>query len=277
VLLLAAAGFVCGSVSPAHAQSDADTDDLLDGIDDAPAPPAPKPPPEVRDEALTAPKRKTSDKTQPLRDKAATTEQDQTATIDRIKAVPKKPLLKRRRLELAGMAGVSVNDPYYKHFSAGGSLVFYPHDAFGLGLGVDYLPRDVRIESPNIDIMRQSQTSVMAVFELPTWFYHVDLHWAALYGKLSLFDSFIMHFDLYTSMGFGVAKAGGRYPPMMHFAIGQRFKLAEWMAFRVELRDYVFLDTQQVNSQEHSDIQNYLMVVAGVSFFVPPTFEYTYR
>ena len=49
------------------------------------------------------------------------------------------------------------------------------------------------------------------------------------------------------------------------------------MALRFELRDHVFVDTQEVNGLTRSDIQNYMMFFVGVSFFVPPSFEYRIR
>lgn len=195
---------------------------------------------------------------------------------DRVKAVPRKALLKRHRVELAPMAGLSLNDPYYEHYTVSGSLIFYPHDAFGFGVGADY----VYLHAPtsNIDTVRESLTSVIAAVDLPSLFAHVDLYWLPIYGKVSLFDTAIVNFDLYASAGGGMATAfGGHTRPEVTVAVGQHYVLEQWLALRFEVRDHLFLDTQQANGIMRSSIQSYVMFQAGVSFFIPPTFEYTFQ
>ncbi len=252
----------------AYAQAAKD-DDLLEDLGPA-ATPAPveetvAPPEEVKATSVEKPEAK-----------AATPPPSETATSDRIKAVPRKPVLKNGRLELLGGASLSLNDAYYQHFAFNGAAIFYPHDAFGIGVGVDYIYANAR--SSNIDVVRQTQTSVPAVFEAPKLFAHVDLYWVPIYGKVSLFDSSIVHFEFYGVAGAGVVSAlGSRRPPEANVGLGQRFFLGDWLALRFEVRDHMFVDTLDVNQETRSDIQNYVLFVAGVSFFIPPSFEYSYR
>ena len=198
------------------------------------------------------------------------------ASTDRIKAVPRKPVLKKHRVELFGAASLSLNDAYYQHFALNGAAVFYPHDAFGIGIGADYVYAHPK--TSNIDVVRQSLTSVPAVFELPRLFAHVDLYWIPIYGKVSLFESGIIHFDFYGTAGAGVVSAfGKRRPPEVNVGVGQRFFLGDWLALRFEVRDHLFVDTQDVDGRTRSDVQSYVLFLAGVSFFIPPSFEYSYR
>jgi outer membrane beta-barrel protein len=196
--------------------------------------------------------------------------------FDRIKAVPRKALLKRHRLELTPMFGLSLNDPYFQHLSMSGALVFYLHDAFGIGVGVDYLYLHARTSA--IDDVRQSLTSVLGTFNMPKLFAHVDMYWVPIYGKVSLFDSGIVNFDLYASAGAGVATALGTVnPPEINVAIGQHYVIEQWLALRFEVRDHVFVDTQRANNTPRSSVQSYVMFMAGLSFYIPPTFEYTFQ
>ena len=79
-----------------------------------------------------------------------------------------------------------------------------------------------------------------------------------------------MPFDTYASVGVGVATAlDGRLPPAVNAALGQRFMLTDWMALRFEARTHLFLGTQYANGQPRSDVQSYVMVNGGLSFFVP--------
>ena len=198
------------------------------------------------------------------------------ATQDRVKAVPRRSLLKSKRLELAGFGGVSLNDAFYTHTTAGGAAVYYPHDAFGVGVGVDYFYLHAR-RSVNDDV-RISRVAVPALFDLPTLFAHVDLYWTPLYGKVSVFDSAIVQFDLYATAGAGVATSFGSHSPMaVNLGIGQHYALTHSLALRFEVRDYLFIDTQEANGQARSALQSYVLFYAGVSFFIPPTFENTFQ
>lgn len=261
-------GFVLGAASEAAAQASAD--DVLNGLGDTPAT-TPKPTAEPIKEIEAAPVESSKPKAAPGAAAAAKPE-NAPSNLDRVKAVPRKAMLKRHRLELSPMAAVSLNDPYYQHYAVGGSLVFYPNDAFGIGLGGDYLY--AHVATNNIAIVRQDLIAVPAVFELPTLFAHLDAYWVPVYGKLSLFNSDIINFDFYLTAGIGAAKAGSRYPLAATVGLGQRFVIGDWIALRIEVRDHVFNDSQQVYGVPRSDIQNYLLVFAGVSIFVPPTFDY---
>ncbi len=198
------------------------------------------------------------------------------AALDRIKAVPKKPLLKVHRFELTPMASLSLNDAYYQHYAVGGTAIYYPHDAFGIGLGIDYLYQHTKRNA--VDEVRASLTSVPAVFEAPKMFAHLDVYWVPLYGKFSLFNTAIIPFDVYATAGGGAATAfsNGRWMPAANAGIGTRLGIADWLALRVEVRNHFFLDTQQVDTIERSDVQNYVMAQIGLSFFIPPTFEYSF-
>ena len=76
---------------------------------------------------------------------------------------------------------------------------------------------------------------------------------------------------------------GDRMVPEVNAGIGQRFFLSDWLAVRIEVRDHLYLDNLDIadqrssNVHRRSDIQNYVLLYAGVSFYLPPSFEYTYR
>ncbi|MEL6545231.1 MAG: outer membrane beta-barrel domain-containing protein [Myxococcota bacterium] len=200
---------------------------------------------------------------------------DSPARLDKIKAVPRKAVLKRGRLELAPFASLSMNDAFYQHLALGGSLVYYPQDSFGIGIGVDYLYAN--IETSNVDAVRQGLTSVPGQFEQPQLFAHLDFYWVPIYGKVSLFDSSILHFEFYGTGGLGIASAlDDDIQPAVNFGLGQRMFLSDWFALRVEARDHVYLTNQTVNRVQRSDVQSIVMFYIGASFFIPPSFEYSF-
>ena len=198
------------------------------------------------------------------------------ATLDRVKAVPRKALLKSKRLEVAAFAGVSLNDAFYTHTSAGGAAIFYPHDGFGVGIGVDYLYLHAR-RSVNDDV-RISRIAVPGLYNLPSLFAHADLTWVPLYGKVSVFDAAIIQFDLYATAGLGIASAlTGSTPLALNLALGQHYALSRSLALRFEVRNTLFVDTATDSQGPRSQLQSYVFLSAGVSFFIPPNFETTFQ
>src|SRR5690606_19604875 len=86
-------------------------------------------------------------------------------TLDRVKSVQRKPVLKQYRAEVTPFFSVSLNDAFYTHLTVGGTAVFYPHDAFGIGLSGTYFFAQPKTSIHKV--VRQGQTSVPATFELP--------------------------------------------------------------------------------------------------------------
>ena len=196
--------------------------------------------------------------------------------VDRVKAVPRKELFKRNRLEISPYTGLSLNDAFYEHLTIGGSLVYYPHDVFGIGLGAEYF-----YVHPGTNAQREVRniyTSVPAVFDLPQLFAHLDFYWVPLYGKVSLFDKFILTLDAYTSVGFGIETAFASTSHFAaHFGIGKHIAINQWAAVKVDLRDHIFVDEAIVGGVARSSVQNYVILSLGFSIFVPPTVEYTFQ
>jgi outer membrane beta-barrel protein len=193
---------------------------------------------------------------------------------DRIKAVPRKALLKRRRWELASMGAVSLNDPYMFHAWAGGALAYYPHDSFGVGLGVDY--NVVHLQTSYQDLQRRYNQSLLLDVQQPNVWLHMDLHWVPIHGKIAFFGNRIAHFESYTTLGAGVVsdKFDGKYQPMVMVALGERLSLASWCALRIELRDYVYLAQRHGHVGAASSVQNHVGLFMGVSFFFPSSSLY---
>lgn len=255
-------------------------DDILDGIGDsnktAPSPPpakaaAPAPAPKAAAPAAT-----TASATAPVAAPAAgSVAAGAPSALDRVKAVPRKTLLKRHRFELSPLGQLSLNDAYYQHFAVGGTAIFYLHDSFGVGLGGEWLFS--HLETDNIQAVRQNLISVPSRFELPSMFLHLDAYLVPLYGKLSLFSSDIIHFDTYVVGGVGAAVVGSNKRPAVNLGLGQRFVFGEWLALRVELRDHMFVDTQEVNGLVRSGTQHYVLLMVGASVFLPLSFEYTFQ
>jgi outer membrane beta-barrel protein len=106
-----------------------------------------------------------------------------------------------------------------------------------------------------------------------------NVMWSPIYGKLAFFTDDIMMFDAYLLGGFGLAQTETGSKFASDIGIGLRYFLTSWMVVKLEVRDLIYTETLRLDVQQtqYSDIQNHLLLMAGVSFFFPVDFEYEFQ
>ena len=109
-----------------------------------------------------------------------------------------------------------------------------------------------------------------------------------MYGKLNVLAEQVGHFDLTILAGpdlifhdkvvsaqdAAVLAANGGSPGSEstmggHFGLGARLFLSQWVALRLEVKDYVYGVEVPNNAAAGTDWQNQLFTELGVSFFFP--------
>ncbi len=190
---------------------------------------------------------------------------------DRIKSVQRKAFIKRGRVEFFPYFAMDLNDPFFQHFIVGGAAGFHLADSMSVELRAGGVVGSMKQDA--IKFVRQETDSLIQ--DPPEFRWHADLDfaWAPMYGKVSLLGEGILHFDTYITAGPGVFATDGGVNPAMNIGIGQRYFINDWLVARVEIRDYVFMDTRG----SESDLQNLLILGFSVSGFFPMTFEYEYQ
>ncbi len=191
--------------------------------------------------------------------------------VDRIKSVQRKTFLKKKRVEIFPFFAMDLNDPFYQHFLAGASLSFHLVDSFALELKGGAV-----VGTINQDAVKLVRVNEGAICEnCPQLKYHADanLGWSPIYGKLSLLGESIVHFDTYFSVGGGVFATDSGSNPSVNVGVGQRDFFNDWLVGRIEVRDYIFMDSRN----EISDIQNVMLLSFSLSGFFPTSFEYEFR
>lgn len=190
---------------------------------------------------------------------------------DRIKAVQRKVFLKKQRVELFPYFGFDLNDPFFTHLVLGGSLSYHLVDSLSIDARGGFV-----FASIEKNIVRIIRTEAGAILENPPEFqFHadIDLTWAPIYGKISLFGDAILHFDTYVSGGPGVFGTDEGVNPAFNVGIGQRYFINKWLTFRAELRNYMFIEDRN----NASNLQNLMVVGLFASIFLPTSFEYEFQ
>lgn len=117
--------------------------------------------------------------------------------------------------------------------------------------------------------------------------YGAEVAWAPVYGKLNIVAEKVAHFDLSLLVGADVIShdrvlertdaaalaASGGTPPRDtsmggHVGLGVRVFLAEWLAARLAVKDYVYA-VKVPNVGAGGDVQNQFFTELGLAFFLP--------
>jgi outer membrane beta-barrel protein len=213
-----------------------------------------------------------------------------------IVVVVRKPFLKVRRTELLPFVGVTMNDNMIRHESIGGEFAYYLTDVLAIGVEGQYMVHN--FQEPYDLVARQAR-------RLPTlnqynWQTALDFHYVPVYGKFAVLDKKLITWESYFTAGIGVGQSeviprDTKYPGFTNFLIqpnvgvNMRFFLAKWLTVNIGIRDYIFVDKFEPTNRSptmnatasdaaaHADsaLINNLMFQAGISFWLPTSFEYT--
>jgi outer membrane beta-barrel protein len=213
-----------------------------------------------------------------------------------IVVVIRKPFLKVSRWELQPMLSTTMNDNMIRHYGAGAQINYYLTDVLAVGVEGNYFSKQFR--EPFDLVARQAR-------RLPTinkynWSAAFNFHYVPVYGKFAVLDEHIVTWETYFTAGLGVTQSevvprDPRFGAFTNILItpnvgaSMRFFLFKWLTVNVGLRDYLFVDKYEPvdrsdtmyadpdDAKEHADSAfiNNVMFQLSVSFWLPPTFEYT--
>lgn len=206
---------------------------------------------------------------------------------DRVKAVQRKGFLKRHRFEISPLFAATVNDAFYQKVGGGLRVAYNFGDTFALALrGAIYQNEDLKLAPLRTDNVREGKVAFQSQL-LSSQIYRsamVDGIWSPIYGKAAWLDRSIVHFDLYLTAGFGLVwsatsfDSGNEAGLGPHLAAdvgaGLRFYPLEWLALEAGMMLTLYPD--QPMETVPGTIQKVLAANVGVSFFLPPSFEYYY-
>jgi outer membrane beta-barrel protein len=207
--------------------------------------------------------------------------------------VPRKAFLKGGRVELSPFAGVSLNDVLIRHFAFGGELNYYLSDVLSLGLQGQYFIKQ-RTDRESTVGLQYNRVAALNQYKFAG---ALDLGYTPGYGKFTLFNKFIVHWDLAVSGGVGVIQteviprkvsdtAFKNNQIAANIGLGTHLYVSNWLTFNVAVRDYLFNDKFEPSDRKDNEnidtvksrgvsqfVQN-VMLYAGVGLYLPTSFDY---
>lgn len=224
---------------------------------------------------------------------ADATAKEKAAASD-IVVIPRRSFLKAGRLELQPLTGVSINDTLIRHWAFGGDLNYFLSEVFAVGLQGMYFVKE-RTEREGLVGLQYNRISTINRY---LWTAALNFTYLPVYGKFSVFNKYIMHWEAYVSGGVGMTETeiipskpliNPTFKTMAitaNVGTGGRLYVLDWLTFNVGLRDYVFNDKfEPADRQEGQDIAavkkaaqgqfvNNVMLYLGLGFYLPPSFNY---
>ena len=228
--------------------------------------------------------------------KADTTRAVRPVSWGDIVVVMRKPSLKTKRVDVMPFLGTTMNDNMIRHYAAGGSIDYFLTDVLAVGVEGQYFAKQFR--EPFDLVGRQAR-------RLPTINRYnfagaLNFHYVPVYGKFAILDKKLVHWEAYFTAGVGMTQTevvprDPRFPGFTNLNItpnvgaSMRFFLTKWATVNLGIRDYIMVDkfeptdrspTMNATASQAKDnaeglLINNVMFQLGVSFWIPPTFEYS--
>jgi outer membrane beta-barrel protein len=219
-----------------------------------------------------------------------------------IYVVQGKRFLAQGHFELTPQLAISVNDSFTAHTGLLVSGLYHLKEnvaveatagAFGW---IDSRSGAPRLGGRDSDLtveLRQKENLAperVKLYQFP-WLFAGNLQWSPMYGKVSVHDLVLGQFNLYLSVGAGIAglqletltpgvareefvQLTSPFAPITSFGGGLRFYFTDWLGVRLEVRDYVMplaVFQNGANAVEDADVPsfdvtNLILTQLGVSF-----------
>ncbi len=196
-------------------------------------------------------------------------------------AIRNKIFYKPSSIELGVLGGLMPYDLLVDHFNVGGRASWHFSDHFGWEI-VDFQTLTARTTTFTNDLVADATKDIQRLDVLRVKTMAVtSLLISPLYGKMRFFGSSVVYFDIYASIGLGLANVetlklsksdpngttiNTSWDTTLAVGLGFKIFLNSAMGLVVDLRDYV------VNSQTYDkrSLKSNYTVMAGISFFLPP-------
>lgn len=206
--------------------------------------------------------------------------------------------LRYHRFEVNLYGVQTLNDQFVSHPGGGLAVNWYISNVLAVGVNGNVYGNAV--SSFNFQTSRSARVG-LPITEYQ-WNANVNFSYVPAYGKFAGFGDFIFHYDFYVVGGVGaistrpiaVVDPDNRvfeFEPKVDFRIGGGIRIFfnRWLAAVLEVSDYIFFDKlenpeipagfEQAQDKatwlaEGTSFTNNVQAQAGLSFFLPPTWEY---
>ena len=154
-------------------------------------------------------------------------------------------------------------------YTAGGQLNYYLNEQMAIGFRGTYT---LNTETRAFDTVVQDY-QVFPQISRPIWSSSLNFQYVPVYGKFSLFETWLFPWELSVRGGLGWLQTFIDGHVLVTLGANQQFFLNRWLAFNIDIDYQVFSEVTSPNATE-STLLNNLVLGAGLSIYLPLDFEY---
>lgn len=170
---------------------------------------------------------------------------------------------------------ISTNNAFFNSLGAALKAAYYFKQKHGLEFKYAFLSNSERDVTKNLESKQNISTRSLVQ---PEAYMGVAYKWQPVYGKMALFDTKIVPFDIYFAPGVGITQTAEGNAPTISLATGQLFALSKSWGVRWDFMWNFYtadvVETTSGVSSETTTFHSDLFLMVGVSFLFP---EATYR
>lgn len=211
-----------------------------------------------------------------------------------------------RRWDIQPQIGLSVNDPYVRHYALGAEINYWLTNRMAIGLTATGF---LGLKTNNY-YQHNRQQRVLLTANRVMWQASLNYLYEFGYGKFAIFNRSLLHWESYVQLGGGaiqtqvIPRFQALHEPFTHItwqanaAIGARFYLPDtkYMSINAGVRTWFFLDYLEPFERNPSGSKLFepdeakaaakaggstpsynSIFFIGASFYFPTTFEYSTR
>lgn len=201
---------------------------------------------------------------------------DSLSQFSEISIIQRKYMPKTERFQVFGGLVALTNDPWFYGLGLSGRLGYHFTENWGIEANAFGLTSSDK--QSVTDLKANNGISTDSIIKTKGYL-GLDAVWYPIYGKLSLANRKIVHFDMYFAGGYGQSSISGTdkgTAPTLHLATGQLFAVTKSVGVRWDFSWNYFTATQYDKNSGLSSQGNFsnLLLSVGVSYLFP---EATYR
>jgi len=228
-----------------------------------------------------------------------------------ISVVQRQRFLKKKRIDLQPQFGITVNDPFVRHYVVGAELNYWITNRLAAGITGSAFFGSKTSRYNNI----KAQEGLLLTANKTLWQASANILYNPFYGKIAVFNRALMHWEAYAQLGGGVMQTQviPRFEalhdpfrsivPQGNVALGARFYIprSDWISFNIGVRNWIFPDKLEpanrgpstgpggqgdlgtlddadaAKAAAETALSFNTVVFFGVSLYFPRSFEYTTR
>ena len=200
-----------------------------------------------------------------------------------IKTIQRKNFLKLGRYEFSPYLGFVTNDPFINRYLFGVNGAYHATEIFAFELNMGYSPDLGESDWKSITSQLVNENKVSPDISKLTFFTNFGFQFSPIYGKVALSGRRIINFDVFGAFGMGLTltqddldalgndsdeaiATQNQWHPTTNIGGGVRIALDDSLAFRVEGRSMVYIETIASTTLE---MKNNFLIAASASFFFP--------